>query len=88
VNQPGSLTSIPVKAVFAGDAFYQPASASATLKLLFMTGRAFGLKSSGLVTISPVPDTGSVATAAATTVAPPCVLTLVAWSVRTRCAPR
>lgn len=76
VNQPGSLTSIPVTAVFAGDAFYQPASASATLKLLFMTGRAYGLKSSGLVSISPVPDTGSVATAAATTVAPPCVLTI------------
>jgi hypothetical protein len=87
VNQPGSLTSIPVKAVFAGDAFYQPASASATLKLLFMTGRAFGLKSSGLVTISPVPDTGSVATAAATTVAPPCVLTLGGLiSAHTLCA--
>ncbi len=87
VNQPGSATSIPVTAVFAGDAFYQPASASATLKLLFMTGRAFGLKTSGLVTISPVPDTGSVATAAATTVAPPCVLSIGGLiSAHTLCA--
>jgi len=87
VNQAGGATSIPVSAVFAGDAFYLPASASATLKFLFMTGRAFGLSSSGLVGISPTPDTGQVATSVATTVAPPCVLTISGLiSAHTLCA--
>jgi Bacterial Ig-like domain (group 3) len=76
VNQPASTTTVPVSAVFAGDAFYRPASASATLAFLFMTGRAFGIESSGLVGISPTPDTGPVQTAAAGTVAPPCVVTI------------
>jgi hypothetical protein len=76
VNQPASSTTVPVSAVFAGDAFYKPASASATLKFQFMTGRAFGIESSGLVGISPTPDTGPVATAGASTVAPPCVVTI------------
>jgi hypothetical protein len=67
---------VPVIAVFAGDAFYKPASATATLKFQFMTGRAFGIESSGLVSISPTPDTGPVATAGASTVAPPCVVTI------------
>lgn len=76
VNQPVVVTSVPVTAVFAGDAFYLPASASATLRFQFLTGRAFGLASSGLVGISPTPDTGPVSTAGATTVAPPCVATI------------
>jgi hypothetical protein len=76
VNQPASTTSVPVTAVFGGDAFYLPASASATLKFEFMTGRAFGIESSGLVGISPTPDTGPVATAVAETVAPPCVVAI------------
>jgi hypothetical protein len=76
VSQPASATSVGVTAVFAGDAFYQPASAAATLKFLYMTGRAYGLASSGLVSISPTPDTGQVATASAGTVAPPCVASI------------
>jgi hypothetical protein len=76
VNQPAASTSVPVQAVFAGDAFYLPASASATLRFQFLTGRAYGLSSSGLVGISPTPDTGPVSTAVATTVAPPCVATI------------
>lgn len=76
VNQPASTTSAPVTAVFPGDAFYQPASATATLKFQYLTGRAYGLASSGLVGISPTPDTGEVSTSAATTVAPPCVATI------------
>jgi hypothetical protein len=76
VNQPASATTVPVSAVFAGDTFYLPASASATLRLQFLTGRAFGLQSSGLVTIPPTPDTGPVVTTGATTVAPPCVVTI------------
>jgi hypothetical protein len=87
VNQPASATTVPVSAVFAGDPFYKPASASATLRFQFMTGRAFGLESSGLVGISPTPDTGPVSTSGATTVAPPCVLTLSGLiSAHTLCA--
>jgi hypothetical protein len=87
VNQPASSTSVPVTAVFAGDAFYRPASDSATLRFLFMTGRAYGLASSGLVGISPTPDTGQVSTASAATVAPPCVATISGLiSAHTLCA--
>jgi hypothetical protein len=76
VNQPAVVTSVPVTAVFAGDTFYRPASASATLRFQFMTGRAYGLASSGLVGISPTPDTGQVSTAVASTVAPSCVVAI------------
>jgi hypothetical protein len=76
VNQPASSTSVPVTATFAGDAFYLPASASATVKFQFLTGRAFGLESSGLVGISPTPDTGAIQTASAGTFGPPCVVSI------------
>jgi hypothetical protein len=76
VNQPAATTSVPVVATFAGDAFYLPSSASATLKFQFLTGRAFGLESSGLVGISPTPDTGSIATASSGTFGPPCVVSI------------
>jgi len=87
VNQPAGTTSVPVVAAFAGDAFYLPASASATLKFQFLTGRAFGLESSGLVGISPTPDTGAIATAGAGTFAPPCVVSISGLiSAHTLCA--
>lgn len=73
VNQPAPTTSVPVTAVFSGDAFYLPATAGATLKFQYMTGRAFGLSASGLVAIAPVPDTGPIQTASAGTFGPPCV---------------
>jgi hypothetical protein len=76
VNQPAASTSVGVTAVFAGDAFYLPASASATLKFQFLTGRAYGLTSSGLVGISPTPDTGSIQTAVAGTFGPPCTVSI------------
>ncbi len=76
VNQPASSTTVPVTAVFAGDGYYQPASASATVKFQYLTGRAFGLESSGLVGISPTPDTGAVQTASAGTFGPPCVVSI------------
>jgi hypothetical protein len=47
-----------------------------------LTGRAYGLSASAstlglqLLNINPTPDTGSIATTAAETIAPPCVLTL------------
>jgi hypothetical protein len=74
VNQPADTTSVPVTAAFAGDAYYQASSATATLRFQYLTGRAFGLSSSGLVAIAPVPDTGAIATAAAGTFGPPCVV--------------
>ncbi|HJP79408.1 MAG TPA: choice-of-anchor P family protein [Pseudonocardiaceae bacterium] len=87
VNQPAPTTSVGVSAVFAGDAYYRPASASGTLVFLYMTGRAYGLSSSGLVGISPTPDTGEVATASAGTVAPPCVVSISGViSAHTLCA--
>jgi hypothetical protein len=76
VNQPASSTAVGVSASFAGDAFYLPSSASATLKFLYLTGRAYGLSSSGLVTISPTPDTGAIQTASAGTFGPPCVVSI------------
>ena len=76
VNQPAASTTVPVTAVFAGDAFYKSASASATVKFQYLTGRAFGLESSGLVGISPIPDTGEIQTASAGTFGPPCVVSI------------
>lgn len=87
VDQPAGATSQPVTAVFAGDAFYQPASASGTVNFRYLTGRAFGLESSGLAGISPAPDTGQVSTSGAGTVAPPCVAALSGLiSAHTLCA--
>ncbi len=41
-----------------------------------MTGEAFGLSSSGLVTIAAIPDTGPIKTASAGTFGPPCVASI------------
>ncbi|HEV3171289.1 MAG TPA: Ig-like domain repeat protein, partial [Actinocrinis sp.] len=76
VNQPASSTAVPVTAVFAGDGYYRPAEASATVKFQYLTGRAFGLESSGLVSISATPDTGAVQSASAGTFAPPCLVSI------------
>lgn len=76
VSQPAATTSVAVTAVFPGDGFYLPASAAATVKFQFLTGRAYGLTSSGLVGISPTPDTGAIQTANAGTFAPPCTVTI------------
>ena len=87
VNQPASSTSLGVSAAFAGDAFYLPASASATVKFQYLTGHAFGLESSGLVGIAPIPDTGAIQTASAGTFGPPCVASIGGLiSANTLCA--
>ena len=77
VNQPDAPT-IPATAVFAGDAYYLPASASLAGGVVFtsMTGHAYGLKSSGLVGIAPVPEAGPVSTTVASRSTPPCVVSL------------
>lgn len=87
VSQPATATSVPVLAAFAGDAYYSPSSATATLKFQYLTGRAFGLEASGLVGISATPDTGAVQTASAGTVAPPCLVSISGLiSANTLCA--
>jgi hypothetical protein len=63
-------------AALGGDAYYLPSGAAATASFEYLTGRAYGLASSGLVSISPVPDTGSISTASAGDAHPPCVVSL------------
>jgi hypothetical protein len=78
VNQPlNAAGTVGITAIFGGDAFYQPASASATAKLRFLTGRAFGLSANiNLLLLNlgvpPTPDTGQVRTAAASSTTTPC----------------
>lgn len=54
---------------------------------LLMTGRAYGLSASGLITINPRPDTGEVATKVASTTPPECVSRLgnLTLSAQTLC---
>jgi hypothetical protein len=72
VVQPG--TSAPVQAVFAGDTFYRPASASGMALLQHMTGRAFGLSLNGLLLIPATPDTGPIVTSTASMTSPACLI--------------
>lgn len=87
VNQPlNAAGTVGVTAVFAGDAFYQPASASATVKLQFLTGRAFGLSANVNLlllnlSVPPTPDTGQVRTATASSTTTPCTAHLGALAV-------
>ncbi|MEY9859285.1 hypothetical protein ABH935_004913 [Catenulispora sp. GAS73] len=77
VNQPNAAT-VPAGGVFAGDAYYLPASASISGGVAFtvMTGHAFGLSSSGLVGITPTPEAGPVSTTVPSSSNPPCVVTI------------
>lgn len=76
-----AAATVPFTATFAGDAFYLPSSASATLLLQFMTGRAFGLSAVInllllRITVPPTPDTGAVRTPDASVTNPPCTATV------------
>lgn len=83
-NQPLNATAtVPLTATFASDAFYRPSSASATLLLQYMTGRAYGLSANVNlplvgVTEPPTPDTGPIRTAGALTTQTPCTAELSA----------
>ena len=87
VNQPlTAAATVPVGAAFAGDQFYLPSSASATLLLQFLTGRAFGLSANInllllSLTVPPTPDTGPVRTASAGSTTTPCTVQLSALLV-------
>lgn len=82
VDQPlNADATVPVSLDFAGDTYYEPSTASATVLLEYYTGRAFGL--SGTVPlplvgfdIEPTPDTGEIRTADATATATPCLAEL------------
>ncbi|WP_127355173.1 sialidase family protein [Actinacidiphila soli] len=77
-NQPlNDTATVPLTATFEGDAYYRPSSATASLKLEYYTGRAYGLTGKvnlllTSLTIPPTPDTGAVRTAQATTTNTPC----------------
>ena len=87
VNQPAASTTVPVTAAFAGDTSYKPATATGTLKFNYLTGRAYGLESTGLVGISPTPDTGQIQTSVAGNFTPPCVATITGLiTAHTLCA--
>jgi hypothetical protein len=85
---------VPVTAAFAGDQFYLPSSASATLLLQFLTGRAFGLSANiNLLllnlTVPPTPDTGQVRTASTGSTTTPCtahLATLLVINANVLCA--
>ncbi|WP_137994859.1 M23 family metallopeptidase [Streptomyces vilmorinianum] len=78
VDQPlGADATVPATAAFAGDDDFKASDTSATLKLQYVSGRAFGLSARVPVllipiAIAPTPDTGEVRTAGAETKAPPC----------------
>jgi hypothetical protein len=78
VQQPLTAdATVPAAAAFAGDDAYKAAEAGATLRLQYVTGRAFGLSANVplpllSVKIDPTPDTGDVRTATAGTEAPAC----------------
>jgi hypothetical protein len=94
VNQPlDAAATVPVKAAFAGDDAYKASEVTAEVKLQHVTGRAYGLSADvpllGLpLSIDPTPDTGTVRTAGATTVAPACAqsVNVVVLSADTLCA--
>jgi PKD repeat protein len=65
VQQPNTASfTVPVSASFAGDAYYMPASASGTAKVLYYTGRSYASSITllGLLTTT-FADTGQVTTA-------------------------
>ncbi|WP_406863714.1 M23 family metallopeptidase [Streptomyces sp. HUAS MG47] len=78
VDQPlNADATVPVAAAFAGDKDYKASETTASLKLQYVSGRAYGLSARVPVlilplTIAPTPDTGAVRTAGAESKAPPC----------------
>lgn len=90
VNQPLNATAtVPVTVTFGGDAFYLPSTGTATVRLEFYTGRAFGLSAAVhlpliTLTVPPTPDTGQIRVAQATTTNTPCAATFNAVIVSAR----
>lgn len=84
LNQPlTAAATVPVTVSFGGDAFYLPSQASASVRLEYYTGRAFGMSASVhpavlTVRIPPSPDTGKVRVAKAITTTTPCTASVSA----------
>lgn len=82
VSQPlNAAATVPVTAVFSGDPYYQPSTATATLSLQFLTGRAYGVSADvslllANLNLPPQPDTGEVRTATPTSTTTPCTTSL------------
>ncbi|WP_369237853.1 choice-of-anchor P family protein [Streptomyces sp. R21] len=94
VDQPlNADATVPVKAAFAGDDAYKASETAATVKLQYVTGRAYGLSAGisllGLpIGIRPTPDTGALRTAGAGATAPPCTsnISVLVINAKTLCA--
>lgn len=77
LNQPlNDTATLPVTLTFAGDPFYLPSTGTATVRLEFHAGRAFGLSAQinlllTTLTIPPTPDTGPIRTAQASSTTNP-----------------
>lgn len=84
VNQPlNDTATVPAAAAFNGDSAYLASSDTATTKLEYYTGRAYGLHANVDLIVLPVgippqPDTGDIRTAAATSTDVPCTATVTA----------
>jgi hypothetical protein len=82
LNQPlNDAATVPVTASFSGDAFYVPSAGSATIRLEYYTGRAFGLSASVNllllgVTVPATPDTGPVRIAQASSTTTACTASI------------
>ncbi|WP_129784326.1 choice-of-anchor P family protein [Promicromonospora panici] len=82
VDQPlNADATVPVSLDFAGDTYYEPSTASATVLLEYYTGRAFGLSADVPLPlvgfeIEPTPDTGEIRTADASSTDTPCLTEL------------
>jgi hypothetical protein len=94
VKQPLSDdATVPMTVEFTGDNAYKASKVTATVKLQYVTGRAFGLSAELPllvlpISIKPTPDTGVVRTADTTTKAPACTQNVSALllSARALCA--
>jgi subtilisin family serine protease len=82
VDQPlNADATVPVSLEFAGDTYYEPSTASATVLLEYYTGRAFGLSADVPLPlvgfeIEPTPDTGEIRTADGSSTDTPCLTEL------------
>lgn len=79
LNQPlTAAATVPVAVSFGGDAFYLPSQGSASVRLEYYTGRAYGMSASlhaAVLTarVPPSPDTGRIRVAKAITTSTPCM---------------
>lgn len=82
MNQPlTDSATLPVTVGFAGDAFYRPSTATATVRLEYYTGRGYGISANvnlllASLLLPPQPDTGPIRTAGASNTTTPCTASI------------